>query len=145
MSAQPTRRAARGRWLAIAASVVVVATVASALITIGPPAQQRRVAMDARRTTDLIRLANVIEIRGGRDQKLPAALTDLEGAGQWQSIKDPESGAPYGYAVTGDRSYRLCAVFATATRAGDVGDGSGNGEWSHPAGRYCFNRNIKKD
>ena len=133
MSTQPARRAARGRWLAIAASVVVVATVASALIVIGPPAQQRRVAMDARRTTDLIRLANVIEIRGGRDQKLPAALPD------------PESGAPDGYAVTGDRSYRLCAVFATATRAGDVADRSSNGEWSHPAGRYCFSRNIKKD
>lgn len=145
MSAQPARRAALGRWLAIAASVVVVATVASALIAIGPPAQQRRVALDAKRAKDLILLSNGIDTRVNGGDKLPAVLVDLDGAGQWLSIRDPESGAPYGYAVTGDRTYRLCAVFATATQAGDIGDGWGTGDWSHPAGRYCFSRSAKKN
>jgi hypothetical protein len=145
VSARPARRATPGRWLAIAATVVVVVTVASALIAIGPPAQQRRLAMDARRAQDLLMIASAIDIRVGRGEKLPAALADLDGAAQWLSIKDPESAAPYGYAVTGDRTYRLCAVFATATRAGDPGEGGGRGEWSHPAGRYCFGRNTRKD
>lgn len=145
MSAQPARRAAPGRWLAIAASVVVVATVTGALVAIGPPAQQRRLALDTRRAHDLMGLANAIGVRVQRDGKLPAALADLDGAGQWLSVKDPESGAPYGYAVTGDRRYRLCAVFATATTPGQVGEQWVTGEWSHPAGRYCFDRNTRKD
>ncbi len=145
MSAQPGRRATPGRWLAIAASVVVIATVVSALIAIGPPAQQRKVALDARRAHELLSLANAIDIRADRDDRLPAALTALEGAGQWLSIKDPASGAPYDYAITGDNTYRLCAVFATATRPADAEGGWGGEAWSHPAGRYCFERKAKTD
>jgi len=143
MSAQPGRRASTGRWLAIVASVVVIATVVCALVAIGPPAQQRRVSLDARRAHELSTLSNLIDMGADRDGKLPAALADLEGAGQWLSIKDPETGAPYTYAITGDTTYRLCAVFATATQSADVRGGWSDGQWSHPAGRHCFDRKAK--
>jgi hypothetical protein len=143
VSAQTGQRASPGRWLAIVASVVVIATVVCALVAIGPPAQQRRMALDARRAHELSTLSNLIDMDADRAGKLPAALADLEGAGQWLSIKDPDNGAPYEYAITGDTTYRLCAVFATATQSADAGGGWGDGEWSHPAGRHCFDRKAK--
>jgi hypothetical protein len=143
VSTSPDRRASRARWLAIVASAVVVVTVASALITIGPPARQRRVALDSRRVQELASLTAAIERGAYLRGSLPAALADLDGAGQWLSITDPETAAPYGYAVTGDRTYRLCAAFATPTQSADAATAPAGGAWSHPAGRHCFDRRAK--
>ena len=53
--------------------------------------------------------------------------------------RDPVTGAAYGYEIEGDRRYRLCAVFDTDTAV--TRDAAlGPGDWTHGAGRHCFDR-----
>ncbi|HVI57926.1 MAG TPA: hypothetical protein VM619_03495 [Luteimonas sp.] len=134
-----------GYWLAIAAGAVVVAAVVAAFVVMGPPAAQREARLDARRVQDLQRLAGGIESHARLHDALPAALATLaaQPGARWPT-HDPATGAPYGYAVTGKRSFRLCAVFATDT-ARAPGDAApwGGDEWSHAVGERCFDRKLE--
>lgn len=141
MSAQPARNGI-GRWLAIAASVVVVATVAAAMFVMGSPSAQRQARLDSRRVHDLNRIVQVVERYVEAHDALPPDLATLAGQpGQRLAIADPVTGAPYGFEVTGQRSYRLCAVFVTDTaQTPAVGGPWTLDDWDHAAGRQCFER-----
>ncbi len=145
MSAQAGRPAPIGRWLAIAASALVAVTVVCALLVMGSPAQQRMRALDARRVQELTAISRAIQLYAAQKATLPATLTNLDGAGQWLSLEDPVKGSPYGYAATGRKTYRLCAVFESSTQAADVRGGWVAAEWTHPAGHQCFDRKAKMD
>ncbi|MDB6164514.1 MAG: hypothetical protein JWL98_1946 [Xanthomonadaceae bacterium] len=146
MSARVGRRVPIGWWLAIAASVAVIATVVCALVVMGSPAQQRRVELDARQIEELGAISRAIDVYVTQNKKLPASLGDLDGSGQWLSLKDPDDHSPYGYATSSDTTYQLCAVFGSSTQAADVRDRwAGAEEWPHPAGRHCFDRKAKKN
>src|SRR5690606_34130852 len=110
----------------------------------GPPARQRAAALDAHRVQDLQRLGNGIEAHARVHGELPPALSTLSSqpGARWP-VNDPATGAPYGYEITGTRSYRLCADFATDTARTD-GDGApwGGDQWSHAVGRRCFDRAL---
>ncbi len=141
MSAARTE-ARLGRWLAIVASVVVVATLVVAITVIGPPSAQREVKLDQRRMQDLERIVHVLSLYVRSHNALPPDLATLAGQpGQRLSITDPVDGTPYTYAATGKRSFRLCAVFATDT-AKPPGDAEpwAQDDWNHGAGRQCFDR-----
>jgi hypothetical protein len=136
-----------GRWLAIAASVVVVATVVAAMLVMGSPASQRESRMDRKREQDMERIAMVIDLRAKTGQRLPVDLASLaREPGRRLSIADPATEAPYAYQVTGDRSYRLCAVFTTDT-AQESRKAWIDQDWLHGKGRHCFDRKVdaKKD
>ena len=133
-----------GYWLSIAAGAVVVVSVAAAFLVMGPPAAQREARLDARRVEDLQRLAGGIESHARLQDALPPSLATLSAqpGARWPT-RDP-AGAPYGYAVTGKRSYRLCAVFTTDTaRAPDDAPPWGGDEWSHAVGERCFDRKLE--
>ncbi|MET0814425.1 MAG: hypothetical protein ABWX88_04470 [Pseudoxanthomonas sp.] len=136
-----------GRWLAIAASVVVVATIVAAMLAMGSPASQRESRMDRKREQDLQRIAMLIDGRAEQGRPLPADLASLaREPGRRMSITDPATDAPYEYRTTGDRDYLLCAVFATDT-AQESRPAWMDQEWEHGKGRHCFNRrtDAKKD
>jgi len=129
-----------GHWLAIAASVVVAAVVVAAIAVMGSPSEQRAARLDERRVDDLVRIASAVEAHATQHRALPRGLAALAGASRMR-LADPERGEPYGYAVTGAQTYRLCAVFATDTGVDGVqrhGDA-----WSHGAGSQCFERNTR--
>ena len=131
-----------GRWLAIAASVVVVATVVTAMLVMGSPASQRESRLDRKREQDMGRIAMVIDLRAKARQPPPANLATLASEpGRRLSINDPATGEPYAYQVTGDRSYRLCAVFTTDT-AQESRRAWIDQEWLHGKGRHCFDRKM---
>lgn len=134
-----------GRWLAIAASVVVVATVVAAVLVMGSPSAQREAKLDARRAADLFRIASAVDRWVERHDALPPDLAALAAEpGVRLAVADPVTGAPYAYAVTGPRSYELCATFTTDTaRSGDVAGWPGE-VWSHASGRHCFERKVKQ-
>lgn len=136
-----------GRWLAIAACVVAVATVAAAIVVMGPPSAQREAKLDRKRVHDLNRIVQVVEQHVARHDTLPPDLATLAGQpGLRLAIVDPQSGAPYGYEVTGDRAFRLCAVFATDTATRPAGAAPWNmADWHHGAGRQCFDREVEKN
>lgn len=57
-----------------------------------------------------------IDTRAVAGKPLPVDLASLSREpGRRLSIADPATDLPYVYEITGDRDYRLCAVFTTDT------------------------------
>ena len=131
-----------GRWLAIAASVVMAATIVAAIMASGTPSARRQVKLDDRRTSDLAELQQAIDAQYKQHTVLPTGLTELSAKpGNALSLVDPEAGTPYVYAPAAGRRYQLCAVFATDT--GVTGD-ERNTQWQHGIGRHCFDLTASK-
>lgn len=134
-----------GRWLAIVASLVVVATVVAAIAVMGSPSAQREAKLDHKRIRDLDRIVNAASSYVEHERSLPGDLATLAGqSGLRLSIVDPGDGSPYTYEVTGDRTFRLCAVFATDTARTAAEPWVGD-KWSHGSGRQCFDRKTKDE
>lgn len=136
-----------GRWIAVAAGVVVVATVVAAIVVMGSPSAQRAAKLDGRRARDLDRIVDVIGHYVARERSLPPDLATLaREPGRRLAIVDPVDGSPYAYEITGARTFRLCAVFVTDTAKSMAGnERRGGDEWHHGAGRQCFDRKVKED
>jgi len=134
-----------GRWLAVAAGVVVVATVVAAIVVMGSPSVQRAAKLDNRRVRDLDRIVDVIGHYVEREHSLPPDLATLaREPGRRLAIADPVDGSPYAYEITGARTFRLCAVFTTDTARAPEGSERWRGEeWNHGTGRQCFDRKVK--
>lgn len=139
---------ALGRRLAIVASVVVLATVVAAVMVTGTPSTQREAKLDARRVQDLVRLVAAVDAHVKEKDALPADLATLAGKpGARLAIVDPVSARPYGFQVTGARSYRLCASFSTDTALTPPPFrqyGSNADDWLHGSGQHCFERTARK-
>lgn len=136
-----------GRWLAIAATLVVVAAVAMAVATMGTPSMQREGRFDKRRVADLDRIDTAVREYAKSRGALPRDLATLAAQpGRRLPIVDPKDGTPYTYRTNGPREFRLCAVFVTDTaRTPEGGESMGGQDWSHPVGRYCFERRLRSD
>lgn len=134
-----------GRWLLVAAAVVVVGTIIAAIAAIGLPSTQRDVGLDERRVRDLQRIVAGVQSHADEHGSLPPDLATLAAQpGRRMSIADPVDASPYAYEPTGDRTFRLCANFVTDTaeppQAEDVRIAD---EWLHGIGRRCFQRKLK--
>lgn len=126
-------------------SLAMVAAVVAAIVVIGPPSQQRLLRLDAHRVTDLTGIAQAIGLYANRHERLPSELATLtKEPGPRINSVDPEARTPYEYAITGEESYRLCAVFSAASRdTPSVHTYLGEDGWTHDAGRQCFERKEK--
>lgn len=134
-----------GRRLAIAASLVAVAAVAAAIAVMESPSIQRKARLDGRRVRDLRHIVNAVDAYVKREKSLPADLTTLAGQpGLRLSIVDSVDGSPYTYEVSGDRTFRLCAVFATDTAKITNEQWFGD-DWNHGVGRQCFDRTAEDE
>ena len=134
-----------GRWLAIAASVVIALTLVAAVWLMGSPSAQRQANLDGRRVDDLDHIGRLVDGQFSIHDTLPPDLATLaKQPGQRLSIADPVDGTPYGYQVTGAQTYRLCAVFVTDTSESPATTGRWQAEeWSHGKGRHCFDRTAR--
>ena len=136
-----------GRWIVIVASVVVLTTVIVAIRAMGTPGEQRQVRLDDRRVQDLERVADDIRDRVKRDGHPPSSLAAVAAEpGTRLAIVDPVTGTPYDYQATGQRTFKLCAVFVTDTAVtpsfrGVYGDSTRN----HGRGRQCFEFEAKQE
>ena len=139
-------RSAPGRWVAIAASVVVAATLVVAVLLMGSPAEQRELRLDARRVQDLQHLERAVQAYYSEHQALPDSVAALATQPGWDlSSSDPVDGSAYAYSTTGERSYRLCARFTTDTAlTTPAGVGAEPDRWNHALGRQCFERKVLK-
>lgn len=117
----------------VAAVIVVVATILTWPGTVGPSADERRLA-------DLQRLSHAVDAFRMRQRVLPAALArlPLEPAAPIHTY-DPLTNRPYDYRPLGPLSYELCARFDA-----DAG-GERRDFWWHDAGRHCFTLETRPD
>lgn len=135
-----------GRWLLIGACALVVATLAVAMSMLGSPARQREQQLDLRRVSDLERIVDAVRSYAKTHKGLPPTLDVVaRQPGRHLSLVDPVDRTPYPYQVTGDSTFRLCAVFATDT-AKTTEDGPWTKDaWLHGAGRQCFDRTADEE
>lgn len=136
--------AAIGRWLLLAAGVVSIAAVATAIHLI-PPSEARASRLDEQRVRDLAAIETSITEFKVRQARLPASLEELASAGLRPPATDPETGSAYTYQPSGADNYRLCASFTLPSpdprRAGWP---ASEERWSHRDGEQCFERTAGK-
>ena len=137
-------RSTLDRILAVAATVIVGAAVATAIIQ-NPPSLQRNRAIDEQRSSDLASAENRVSYYYSAKEHLPDNLATLcEQCAK--DYKDPETGASYGYEKTSETQYRLCADFATDNRDDPraLASLSYMTDFRHAAGRKCFDLTVGK-
>jgi hypothetical protein len=129
------------RRVALLATAVVVATVVWGLLEVGLPQTRRLERLDERRVEDLRALVRAIQARvrdpgrpGRLARSLPRTLEEVAAQARDTrlALRDPGTGEPYLYRVTGETTYELCATFAQACASAPAAF------WDHPAGRHCF-------
>jgi hypothetical protein len=130
-----------GRWLAIAASVAMVVTIAVAIQVTGTPSELRRITLDDRRVGDLSGLEAAVEEHYKQHTRLPSGLTELASKpGNTLVLVDPETNVPYVYVPIVGRQYQLCAVFTTDSSKTGADTAT---RWQHGAGKQCFDRHAQ--
>ena len=134
-----------GRWVSVAAGIVVVATLVAAIALMDSPAQQREQRLDARRVQDLQRIEHAVASYQQQHETMPRDMQAIAALPGWSlAVVDPESGQPYAYDATGGRGFRLCASFGTDSADGEQQPRTAD-DWNHPAGPHCFIREVPAD
>jgi hypothetical protein len=139
---------ARARLVGLGAAAAVVCSIAAGFFIMGSPAQVRLYRFDEQKIMELQNIQwQIVEYYRSK-QMLPASLAALEDPiSGFKAPVDPQSGASYGYEVTGDNSFWLCAEFnmvstridAKVARPIVIG---GEENWQHGTGKECFKREI---
>ncbi len=139
--------------LAIAVSVIVLASIIIGFFVVGTPKDQRNRRFDEQRISDLQMMQGQIVNYWTNKKVLPEKLTDVEDDISGVTIPtDPDSNQAYEYTVIDELTFELCATFAKAnqnTKAGLRGEfypispyDNYQQNWDHDAGRVCWNRAI---
>ena len=135
-----------GRELAMVATVVVAASLAAAFVVMRSPTAERAVTLDQRRVQDLQRIGYAVEAWYQVHDALPPELAVVaKQPGSTVSTADPATGTTYEYIAGAARDYQLCAAFETDTAETGAGNdyaGPRAQSWDHPAGHYCFAREV---
>ena len=126
--------------LLLTATIIVVASVVGGLVLVGPPAEQHRRRVDGRRVSDLQAFARAVDSYWTRHGALPISAEVVEKEQFLAGVRDPESGDAYRYRVTGEKSFELCATFATRSEEFVLRaePDSRSGSWAHDRGAWCF-------
>jgi len=141
---------------AIAATLVVLASIVTGFYVIGSPAKQRALRFDERRSQDLQSIQWQVVSYWQQKEQLPQNLSQLEDPISGFNVpEDPKTNQAYEYRVTGPLAFELCATFELPTPEGRRANGSvtmpidmygkGLDTWQHEAGRQCFTRTIDPD
>jgi len=131
-------------WITVG---VIFVSIVYGFSLVGSPAKQRDIRFDEQRVGNLQEIQNYLVNYWQQKTQLPKTLGDLATAG-YAVPADPETSRQYEYSITGDMSFKLCAIFKTAA-AQNAGAGrysyySQPGvsiipqNWEHPIGNACF-------
>ncbi len=134
----------------IAFTVVVVAAIAFGFYLNGTPFERQQAVRDQQRVTDLQSIYNGVTSYYSQKGRLPADLGALQNGYAPTVPQDPLTGQPYEYKPGSGTAVQICATFEAAEPAGtspapravplyspyDV-------NWTHPAGHYCFDLDLK--
>ena len=127
----------------------VLAAVIYGMTLVGSPGEQRALQFDQRRISDLQQISSAVQVYWEQQKKLPQGFDDLK---QQQftyieSVQDPETQVPYEYRIMGEKTYELCAVFATDSSQVETKTRTPTPfsaeQWNHGIGRACFAREVQ--
>ena len=146
----------RVQMIGIAAGLAVLLTIVAGFFIIGSPQEVRALRYDEQKVSDLQSIQYQIVNYWQQKEELPASLAATNDSLSGFTIpRDPQTGEPYVYEVTGETSFKLCANFNQPTP-----DTAGQGEypmrdttypsigvpldenWLHETGQTCFDRTI---
>lgn len=143
------------KYLAYGTGIIVLGSIVLSFFLVGSPAHQRAVRFDDQRVSDLQNMQYQIINHWQQKEVLPSKLSDLaDSVSGFVPPADPDTRAPYEYAVKSPFSFELCATFGSKSVATGAPDrmyavpmekGGINApaeSWSHEAGRACFERTI---
>jgi type II secretory pathway pseudopilin PulG len=127
-------------------TVIVVASVVTGFIIIEAPSEVREARLDASQIDDLRTIQYQIEDYYNLNDALPPTLGDLDSVSLPLAPKNREA---YTSEQT-EKGFKLCATFITPTNPAQFANNYvdpvaliKNAEnWSHPAGRHCFDRVV---
>ncbi len=140
---------------AFTTGALVLIGVIGAFFIVGSPITARLVQFDQQKISDLQGIQYQIVNYWQRKEALPNTLSDLnDPISGYIAPQDPQSGTNYEYSVKDavNLSFELCATFnkegndqygVRTTPISVIGKG-GSDNWTHTAGRVCFERTIDK-
>ena len=148
-----TAQPMRANSVTIAVAIVGVLAVAAGFLIIGTPWQARHYRLDEQKVSDLQGIQSQIVTYWQQKAKLPSTLTDLNDSLSYYTVPiDPENGESYEYMATGAMSFKLCATFNDQSQnnlasgptmpVAPGGYAAASDNWTHGAGRVCFDRTI---
>ena len=133
-------KSGRGALLLVVSAVVALVVVAG-FLALGTPRSERGRRLDDARLEDLRNLRFHIKRHFEIAKALPPSLEALPPKGRGgPTLADPETGAPYGYEVVDDSTFRLCAQFDHPTETDPAR--MAYDPWAHGAGRQCYRVRI---
>lgn len=136
-------RTAIHRAFALLAGACVLATLATGLLVTGGPGDQRRLAEDRLRVSDLQAIDYAMRAwyrkakTEGKDELLPASL-EMLAKDRDIRLTDRSGGSAYTYQVLEGSQYQLCATFAREKPVNRGAEWEGDDRWQHPAGHHCY-------
>lgn len=147
---------ARSKRVGVVVAVLVLVSVALGFSVAGSPRAQRLLKYDTQRVEDLTSIQYSVTSYYTNKQQLPASLGALRDPLEGTYVPvDPETGADYEYAETGETTFTLCAMFSlpqvTVGEGADFTDYTVRAlkeqaeQWPHEAGYTCFERTIDPD
>ncbi len=134
-------------------TVVVLASLITGFFYIEAPAEVREMRLDDKQVQDLQQIQWRIEesLNSRATNTLPATLEEIYSGSPIPEA--PEDREAYSYEVT-DTGFTLCATFARADANEELLSRiefdetnlpiKGGYNWSHPEGRYCFERTVDR-
>jgi len=147
LRSDPASFSAWGAKFGIAVSAVVAILIISGFFLGGNPFRQRLIRFDDQKLSDLQMIQEQIRMYWNQEGKLPASLAEMQGGlSGYVPPVDPETGAAYGYRPTGGMNFELCADFnLSSEEIAKYRQGyryADDPRWNHPAGEYCFDREL---
>lgn len=139
----------RSQLFAGGVTLAVVAAVIAGLFLAGSPEKERIRLADEQRINDLQQISYAMDVFWNAEGILPASLPELAKHQNVfvQRIQDPQTGEPYPYRATSERTYELCAVFTTSSFIDPNQPPQPPLErfWQHEAGQTCYSLEIHPD
>lgn len=136
----------------VAATILVIGSIASGFYVLGTPSSQRMLRYDSQKASDLQSIQWQIVNYWQQKGTLPTDIAQLQDPISGFTVPmDPQTKGSYEYKKTGYLSFDLCADFnkPSQTISGSVTRvaypepiGKPGDNWEHEAGHKCFSRTI---
>ena len=142
----------KARYFLWTVCIIVAVSIICSFFIIGSPKETRLKINDEMTIGNLENIQSQIVNYWQKKERLPNSLSDLNDVISGFTVPTEPKGANYGYVIkdAGNLKFDLCAVFnregKTQTGAYSTYPVSLNAQnWDHPAGKFCFERQIDKE